>query len=85
MISRSSDLVRLTLIAKLSSTKKTAILAARSAGARLQAQQLVHNALVSAEADGIAEEASDGAEFASIGTAAAGFNGNNVKGFPTGT
>jgi len=62
--------VRFTLMAKLSSTKETAIWPLHWR-ARLQAQQLIHNALVGAEADGIAEEAGDGAEFASKGTAAA--------------
>ena len=50
--------------------------------ARFQQQQLVHDALVGAEADGVAEETGDGAELAAIGAAAAGLDGNDVKRFP---
>ena len=82
MMSRSSDLVRFTLMAKLSSTKKTAILPARAAARVLQAEHLVDDALVGAEADGVAEEAGDGAELAAIGAAASGFDGDDVERFP---
>ena len=83
MMSRSSDLVRFTLMAKLSSTKKTAILPLRAARALLQAQHFVDDALVGAKADGIAEETGHGAELAAVRTAAAGFDGDDVKRLPT--
>jgi hypothetical protein len=75
-------LVRFTLMAKLSSTKNTAISPEDSSRARFQAQHFVHDAPVGAETDGIAEEAGYGAEFAAVRTAAAGFDGNDVEGFP---
>ncbi len=81
-MSRSSDLVRFTLMAKLSSTKKTAILPSGAQRARLQPQHLVHDALVGAKADRVAEETGHGAEVASVGAAAAGFDGDDVEGLP---
>ncbi len=82
MMSRSSDLVRFTLMAKLSSTKKTAILPRVPLRARLQPQHFVHDALVGAKADRIAEEAGHGAELAAVGTAAPGFDGDDVERLP---
>ena len=49
------------------------------AGARFQHQQFVDDALVGAEADGVAEESGDGAEFAAVGTAASGFDGYDAE------
>jgi hypothetical protein len=51
-------------------------------GARLEAQQLLHDALVRAEADGVAEESGDGAEFAPVGAAAAGLDGDDMERLP---
>ena len=53
-------------------------------GARLQPQHFVHDALVGAEADGVAEEPGHGAKLAAVRTAAAGFDGNDVEGLPGG-
>ncbi len=51
---------------------------------RFQEQEFIDHAFVGAKADGVAEKTSDGAELASIGAAAAGLDGDNAKGAPTG-
>src|SRR5215469_11101429 len=48
-------------------------------GPRLQSEHLVDHALVSAEAYGISKETGDRAKLTAVGTAASGFNGNQVK------
>src|ERR1035438_4117768 len=57
-------------------------LALRSAGALLEQKHFINDALIRAEADGIAEEPRDGAELAAVGTAAAALDGDDVKGLP---
>ena len=42
-------------------------------------QEFVDDAFVGAEADGVAEESGDGAEFAAVGTTASGFDGNDAE------
>ena len=81
-MSRSSDLVRLMLMAKLSSIKKTAICPRSLLGARFQQQQFVDDALVGAKADRIAEKSRHGAEFAAIRAAAPGLHRNNAERSP---
>ena len=79
MMSRSSDLVRLTLMAKLSSMKKTAIWPPSLFGAGFQQKQFVDDAFVGAKADGVAKKSGDRAEFATVGTAASGLHGNDAE------
>ena len=57
-------------------------LAAFAFRAGLQQQQFVDDAFVGAKADGVAKESGDGAEFAAVGTAAPGLDGNDAKGAP---
>ena len=52
------------------------------AGARFQHQQFVDDAFVGAEADGVAEKSGDGAELASVGTAASGFDRDDAERSP---
>src|SRR4029077_7316139 len=59
-------------------------LAAFGFGAGLQEQEFIDHALVRPEADGIAKESGDRAEFAAIGAAAAGFDGDNAEAAPAG-
>src|SRR2546427_2041100 len=59
--------------------EKNCHLAFFAAGAGLQQKQFIHHTLVGAEADGVAEESSDGAELAAVGTASSGLDGNNTK------
>ena len=54
-------------------------LAALALRALFQFQQFVHDAFVGAKADGIAEKSGHGAEFASVRTAAAGFDRDKAK------
>ena len=79
MMSRSSDFVRLMLMARLSSMKKTAIWPALAAGARLEPEQFFDHRLVGAEADRVAEEARHGAELAAVGAAAPRLDGDDVE------
>ena len=82
MMSRSNALVRFTLMAKLSSTKKTAILpCVRSARAFSRS---ISSTMLWFERKriGVAEEPGHGAEFAAVGAAAPGLDGNDVEGLP---
>ena len=82
MMSRSSDLVRLTLMAKLSSMKKTAIWPFSLRARCFQQQQFIHHTLIGAEANGVAEKSSHGAELAAVGTASSGLDRDDAKGSP---
>src|SRR5439155_3847123 len=59
--------------------EKNCHLAFFAAGAGLQQEEFIDYALVGAEADGVAEESSHGAELAAVGTASSGLDGNNTK------
>ena len=84
MMSRSSDLVRLILMAKLSSIKNTAIWPLLTAGPGLQHQQFVHHAFVGAKANGVAKETRDSAKFAAIRATTPGFHRNDAERSPAG-
>src|SRR5207248_8117611 len=62
MMSRSNDLVRFRLMAKLSSMKKNCHLAFLAPGAGLQQKQFFHHTPVGPEAVGAAEKSVDGAK-----------------------
>src|ERR1700733_15270539 len=62
--------------------EKNRHLAFFGAGASLQQEQFVDYALVGAKANRIAEETGDGAELATVGAAASGFDRNNAKRSP---
>jgi hypothetical protein len=81
MMSRSKDLV-LDVDGEIVVDEEDGDFAAGGAGALLQFQHFGDDALVGAEANGIAEEAGDGTELAAIGAAAAAFNGDDVERLP---
>src|SRR5260370_35944609 len=58
-------------------------LAALAARPRFQEQQFVHDTFVRAKADGVAEEACYGTEFATVGAAAAVLHRNDLEGAPS--
>src|ERR1700756_3655707 len=64
MMSRSSDLVRFTLMAKLSSMKKTAIWPPSLRATGFEQEQFVDDAFIRAEPNRVAEESGDRAELA---------------------
>ena len=57
-------------------------LAAGVTGARFDFEHFVDNALIRPEPNRVAKETSNRTEFTSIRTAAAGFDGNDMKGLP---
>ena len=83
-MSRSSDFVRLMLMARLSSMKKTAICPRSLPRALFESQQFIYDAFVGAKANRVAKESGDSAKLAAIRTAASGFQRHDVKRSPAG-